>query len=343
MAFNQFADQERVVQLLQRSLRRGRLGHAYLFCGNDIALLEEMAFTLAKTLNCENPPERSEAGLPLDCCDACLNCEKIGRAGHPDVLSIRPESKLRVIKIDQIRALLKTIYLKPTQGTYKVAVMAAADRLNVQAANAFLKTLEEPPPNSILILLTTEPERLLDTILSRCLRLNFSGEAIRNDEATVGWVGQFNDVAAKGGESLLSRYQLLSVMMGRLGEVKEEIAETLAERSPLEKYDDLDPKLREKWEAELDAAVEAEYRRRRAELLEGVQWWLRDVWLATLQVGGDLPAFPQLAEGVKKIAGRIRPEQALENLKTVEELQSRLHSNVQEALAIEVGFLRLKL
>ena len=93
MAFKDFAEQETVVQLLQRSLERGRLGHAYLFCGADMEQLEAMALTLAKTLNCQNPPRRSEAGLPLDSCDACLNCDKISRGAHPDVLPIRPESK----------------------------------------------------------------------------------------------------------------------------------------------------------------------------------------------------------------------------------------------------------
>src|SRR5205085_11554436 len=87
----------------------------------------------------------------------------------------RPESKTRIITIEQMRDLMKLIHLKPTEAASKVAVLAAADRLNVQAANAFFKTLEEPPSRSIIVLLTVEPDRILETIQSRCLRLSFSG------------------------------------------------------------------------------------------------------------------------------------------------------------------------
>src|SRR5213592_2285026 len=175
MAFKDFPAQEQGVQLLQRSLKRGRLAHAYLFTGHQLDELEALARTLAKTLNCSQPTKAD--GKPVDCCDACLACRKINGDNHADVYWVRPESKSRVIVIEQMRELMQVIHLKPTEAEYKVAVIVAADRLNVQAANAFLKTLEEPPAKSVLILLSTEPQRLLETILSRCLRLNFAGKA----------------------------------------------------------------------------------------------------------------------------------------------------------------------
>src|SRR2546423_12568042 len=92
MAFTDFPAQQEVVHLLQRSLERGRLGHAYLFSGPDLTELEAAARTLAKTLNCEKPPRRASSGLPLDSCDACPSCRKIDSANHPDVLWVRPES-----------------------------------------------------------------------------------------------------------------------------------------------------------------------------------------------------------------------------------------------------------
>jgi DNA polymerase-3 subunit delta' len=142
MAFTDFPQQTDVVALLQRSLERGRLAHAYLFAGGQLEELEGVARTLAKTLNCEGPVRRSPSGPALDCCDACLSCRKIEGENHPDILWTRPESKLRVITIAQMRELMHTVHLKPTQAQFKVAVIVAADRLNVQAANAFLKTLE---------------------------------------------------------------------------------------------------------------------------------------------------------------------------------------------------------
>ncbi len=343
MSFSQFTEKEDAIHLLQRSLARGRLGHAYLFSGADLDHLERVAQTLAKTLNCE----RRTGGLTLvpatDSCDQCPSCRKIDHRTHADVQWVRPESKSRVITIDQMRDLMQTIFLKPTEAEYKVAVIVGADRLNPQAANAFLKTLEEPPPRSVLILLTTEPGKILETILSRCLRLSFSAENERfQDEVFVTWLKHFSDTAVAERGSILSRYRLLSVLLSRLTELKEKINADLTARSPLEKYDDLDPRLREKWEDELAAAIEAEYRRQRADVLTGLQFWLRDVWLQSL---GDarLLTFPALQSATQMLASRINTPAATGNLRVLERLQWQLNSNVQEALALEVGLLQLRL
>lgn len=346
MAFKDFPEQQDVVELLQRSLERGRLGHAYLFNGPDLKELEAVARTLAKVLGCTNPPRRGEGrGLASECCDACLHCRKIDGDNHPDLLWLRPESKSRVIRAEQIRDLLQTVYLKPTEAAFKVAVIVAADRLNASASNAFLKTLEEPPADTILVLLSSDPQRLLETILSRCLRLNFAGEGTRHrDAAFLGWLGTFTEMAGAEQKSLLGRYRLLSVLLGRLGEMKESIEASLTKLSPLERHDDIEPGLKSKWEEELIAGIEAEYRRQRAELLAGLQWWLRDVWLESLRLGGGMLTFPQLAETARRVAARVSPQQAMENLHALEQTQRLLAStNVQEAAALEVGLLKLKL
>jgi hypothetical protein len=135
---------------------------------------------------------------------------------------------------------------------------------------------------------------------------------------------------------------LLGVLLKKLGEVKAEIEKALAARSPLERYDDVDPKLREKWEDELAAAIEAEYRLQRSDLLVAVQWWLRDVWLRSLRLEGGLLSFPELAS-TGRVGGRVSASQATENLGVLERTQRLLGSNVQEALALEVGLLKLNL
>jgi DNA polymerase-3 subunit delta' len=253
--------------------------------------------------------------------------------------------KSRVIGIDQIRDLIQTTNLKPTVAEYKVGVIVCADRLNNQAANAFLKTLEEPPPKSILILLTTDIQRILETIISRCLRLNFAGEGAHFSPRHKDWVTTFSKVAAESGKGLLARYRLLGLLLKELGTEKEEIDTALTERSPLEKYNDIDPNLREKYEKELLAAVEAEYRRQRGDLLGALQWWLRDVWLQTVsQSSGEMLVFRDLAPAAQSIAKRISPTDARENLEILDDLQRQLSStNVQEALALEVSLLKLKL
>jgi DNA polymerase III subunit delta' len=341
MSFAQFSEYAPAVQLLQRSVEGKRLGHAYLFVGPRLEKLEAVARTLAKTLNCETRGKLS--GRP-DSCDHCANCRKIDEDLHPDVTWVRPESKLRVIRVDQMRELIRTVNLKPTQAAVKFGIIAAADRLNEQAANAFLKTLEEPPQNSLLLLLTADPAHLLETVRSRCLRLNFADEeGVGQDQAMLAWLAQFGETAVNERGSLLSRYRLLSVLLKRLAASRETIEQEMERQSPLERYEDAEPELREKWEDELKAAIEAEYRRQRAGLLSALQWWLRDVWLQTLPAEDRSLALPQLKSSTRAVAGRITSPEAMENLRAMERTQWLLQGNTQEALALEVGLLKLKL
>jgi len=329
------------VKLLQRSLERGRLGHAYLFQGDELGELEGIARTLAKVLNCLQP--RRAGSAATDCCDDCVNCRKIEHGNHADVHWVRPESRSRVVTMDQMRELMREVNLKPTEAEFKVGVIVGGDRLNVNSANAFLKTLEEPPAKSVLILLTTEPQRLLETIVSRCLRLSFGGTAAaRLDAEQRAWLEAFGQEAASGQKSLLSRYRLLDVVAQRLAGMRKSVEDTLSARSPLERYEDADKELREKWEDELTAAVESEYRRLRVELLQMVQRWFRDVWLRTLGSAEGLLNFPDSKPAIT-LAERLSVPMALENLRVIEQTQRLLHTNVQEALALEVGLLKLRL
>ncbi|MFO1477391.1 MAG: DNA polymerase III subunit [Verrucomicrobiota bacterium] len=341
MAFKDIPGQQSVVRLLQRSLEHGRLAHAYLFSGPDAAELETVAGTLARTLNCLQPV-RGADGKAIDCCETCSHCRKFSSGNMPDLHWIRPESKSRVITIDQVRDLMQQIHLKATEAEYKVAIVAGADRMNAAAANAFLKTLEEPPPGSVLILLSTDPQRLLETILSRCLRLSFGGGSRKPVPAEMDWLKLFSEQAAAEHRSLLSRYRLLDSLLQQLTAIKSATEETLSARSPIEQHDDVEPGLRERWEDELAAAIEAEYRRQRSDLLALLQRWLRDVWIQSLGAAGGLLEFPELP-GTGRLAARLTPAAALENLDILESTQRSLHTNVQEALALEVGLLKLHL
>jgi DNA polymerase-3 subunit delta' len=344
MALRDFPEQKAVVGLLQKSLSAGRLAHAYLFSGHELGEMEALARALTKVLNCANPPSRAPNGQALECCDACLNCRRIESGNHPDVQWIRPESKLRVITIDQMRDLIQIISLKPTEAEYKVAIIMGADRMNVQAANAFLKTLEEPPPRSVIILVTTALEQVLETILSRCLRLHFAGEAsARLDESAHQWIQSLAAAASQPQKSLLARYRLLGLITGRLGEIRAHLEKQLEAASPLSRYPDAEKATQDKWEAELNAAIEAEYRRKRAELILLLQWWMRDIWFASMKMADSMFALPQLRDATAQLASRITASDAAENLTHLERLQRQLSTNVQEALAVEIGLLKLRL
>lgn len=340
MAFSAQPQMADPIALLQRSLAQRRLAHAYLLLGDSLGDLEALARNLAKTLNCEHHaggfPERADA------CDGCLSCRKIEHLNHPDVRWVRPESKSRIISVEQIRELLEAVYLKATEARFKVASLVAVDRLNVQAANAFLKTLEEPPPNTVFVLLSTEPQRILETVLSRCLRLHCGGAGLTIPPDTAGWIARFSEAALNTGGGLFARYRLLDELLQRLNELREEVEQSLAGQSPIQHYDDADPKLVERWKDELAAAIEAEYRRQRADLLAALQYWLRDLWLAVrgaLEPG--LAVFPHLSDVTAKLAGRLDSRKAARNLEVMETTQRLLHSNVQEALTLEIGLLKL--
>lgn len=347
MAFKAFSTTQQSVQLLQRSLERGRLAHAYLFSGHDLEGLEAIAATLAKTLNCERPLRRN--GVAVDSCEECPPCRKIQHGNHPDVHWVRPESKSRIITIGQVRELMREIQLKPKESRYKVAVIVAADRLRVEGANAFLKTLEEPPPDSVIILLTLDPQQVLETLLSRCLRLSFGQATPRAlDPVQRELLSAFSESVGLEQKSLMSRYRLLDVLLQRLGLLRRSIEDTLTSRSPIQQYPDAEKHLVERWEDELTAAAEAEYRRQRTDLLGALHWWLRDIWLQTLYPepsqasGPSLLSFPEFA-GTARVARRVEMEKALANLEILEQLQRWLGSNVQEALALEVSLLKLHL
>jgi DNA polymerase-3 subunit delta' len=151
--------------VIDRALRNGRLAHSLIFQGDNLALLETAALALADRLL--NPADTPQVYPPLK---------------HPDFIALRPEGKLRQIKIGEsggsakentMRGFLARIDLTPQVGRHKVGVVYEADRMNAATSNAFLKTLEEPPHDTTLILLTTHPYSLLATILSRCLRFRF--------------------------------------------------------------------------------------------------------------------------------------------------------------------------
>lgn len=159
--------QDRAIGLLRRALASGKLPHALLFAGPPGVGKGATARALAMALNCERGAEDDGGG-----CGACGPCERIAVGIHPDFLEIGPGDTGQ-IPIATIRELIARLGLSPHEARARVVVIDEADRLNPQAANAFLKTLEEPPARTHLVLVTTAPDRLLVTIRSRCQRVRF--------------------------------------------------------------------------------------------------------------------------------------------------------------------------
>ncbi len=166
MSFNDIIGQELAVKLLRNSLKYGRVSHAYLFTGPRGVGKNLAAINLAKALNCEGTAE-----VP---CDRCVCCKKIDASIHPDVQYIYSTGASLSITINNIRELRTQISLKTYEGKKKIYIIAEAENMTIQAANCLLKTLEEPPENSVLILTSTDSHLLLSTIVSRCQRVPFN-------------------------------------------------------------------------------------------------------------------------------------------------------------------------
>ena len=146
------------VAVIERAIERKRLSHSLLITGEDHDILLAVALAIADRLL--NTPESSAPFPP---------------AAHPDCFALRPEKKMRQISADSTRELIGKVQVSPTVARQKVAIIHECDRMNISAANIFLKTLEEPPANTTLLLLTTRPYALLTTIRSRCLHFRFPG------------------------------------------------------------------------------------------------------------------------------------------------------------------------
>jgi DNA polymerase-3 subunit delta' len=168
--FRDILGQERALSYLKSALSRGRLAHAYLFLGPEGVGKESMARALAGALNCAAPQEDGDA------CGVCPSCKRLAAGTHPDFLVIRPTSKERPPKIviDQIREFRRVTAYPPVAGGWRVTLIKPGEDMKDESANALLKTLEEPPPQHLLILTAGVEADLFPTVVSRCQKLAFT-------------------------------------------------------------------------------------------------------------------------------------------------------------------------
>ena len=162
--FEEVIGQKHVSQTLKNAIRQGKIAHAFLFSGERGVGKTSLARILAKALNCHSKPEPTE--IP---CNICPSCIEITAGNSMDVLEIDGASNTGV---DDVRILRENVRYKPARDRYKVYIIDEVHMLSKAAFNALLKTLEEPPPHTIFMFATTEPEKLPDTIISRCLRFD---------------------------------------------------------------------------------------------------------------------------------------------------------------------------
>jgi DNA polymerase-3 subunit delta' len=317
---------ETAIGYFRASFDNGRVGQGYVVVApprGDGAAFARYAMQL---LLCESAPEQAPCGS----CQACLS---IVSGSHPDAHWVEPQKKSRIISVDQIRGLQRQVYQTSFKGGWKITAIMAVDRLGVEGANAFLKTLEEPPARSLFLLLTDRPQSLLPTIISRCQRLVVSSGDEGSDIPENLQIALY-DLLAKSGGSTLQRVGKGERLAGILDDMKTSIAEELAAEEADDAQDvDSDTE---------DARLNSLYRERRLGVLSFIQGWYRDILL--LVCGGDAALLfnAAYADALRQQAAGTAFQHAVARVRVIEDMTKRIETrNVPEALIYSEAFSRI--
>ena len=328
---------DRAFELVSAAHERGRLAHAFLISGAQGAGKEQLAAKIVKMLNGSG----ESGGMDLFGEPVVEVAPPLDDLENSWVRILRPRMKSRRIGIDEIRNLEETLHLAAPAGTYKVGVIVDADRMSDQASNAFLKTLEEPARNTLLLLLTHNPQRLLPTILSRCVRMQLTGGRAMLEDGGAELVAALNRAAAKGFGTAVAALQMKSAFVGFLEERREqaEDAAKAAEKEEIAAYrDGTDGAWLKERADHHKAAVEVEYQHVRSRLFDVLMAWMAD--LLRLRTGSGGLDFPASAEALRAVAQRETETRLLRRMEALDELRRTLETNASESLAMEVGFLK---
>jgi len=318
-----------VFEIVKQSFKNGRMPHAYIVCGSPRGNGIAMAETISAFMLCTDDAKR-----PCRVCDACLNALA---HKHVDAIWIEPEKKSRIISVDAMR---KQIVSWEEKGSYaggwKIAVVLFADRLNDNAANAFLKTLEEPGERTLFLLVTDKPEALLPTIISRCQRLDLNEGRIPPAEP---WRSRVGDIMAHhAATSALRVFATAGKLADLFAEIKEE-AEKLSKEQKRES--DL-----EEDKDTVDAWISVRSKEMRQSVFQSVRDWYRDLLVLCACHGpkDGIPLFfeEHRARLVAK-AEKLQTRRAVQFMDYVDEMERHIEvRNIRETIVFPYWFTWLK-
>ncbi len=329
MSFAKLIGNDRNKQILQRLLSSGRISATLIFAGPDGVGKRQFALTLAKAANCQKASGNSFA---TDSCDECAVCRRIDENGYGDVTVIQPDGQY--IKIAQARELAEEVYYRPREGRQRFFIIDEADRLRDEAANCLLKTLEEPPSTSTLILLTSRPNSLLQTIRSRAQRISFAPLTIAEMETFLAE----NYPRPAADTALLAR-----VSEGRIGQATAfdlsiyrqerrtliELLELMARGQDrfrlLKAAEYIGKKEREEFEKELDLLISI----------------LRDVFLLSGGAPQGQIVNIDVADRLQQLAAKIGLQRVALWSEKISEVRKSLRVNINRQIAMEAALLGL--
>ena len=312
------------LEYLRRAYKQNRLAHAYLITGPPDSDKELLAAEVASMVNGTPPKD-------------------VFSAKAREIFIARPESKSRRISIEQIRTLEHALQMQAANSRQKVGIISDADRLGDAAANAFLKTLEEPPKDSLLLLVTALPEVLPETILSRCIVIPLAPDGQVHSKKEEDKLAKLLQQAARHATwTIPFAYRLAQEFQHLLRAVRDEVkleTDEALKREQTRYKDATDGTWLEEREEYYKALTESLYLQRRSALVETLFGWWTDVLRTSNGVTQrDMPAAKQ---ETALLARRFSTFEIFKRIRLLEELRDHLGRNIHEALAIEVAFLTI--
>lgn len=326
MDFRSIVGHEDIIRHFKSSIEMDKVSHAYIIKGEPDSGKKLLAGVFAKTLQCEK-------GMP-DPCNECQSCRQAESGNHPDIITVTHE-KPGVIAVDEIREqVLDTICIKPYKSKYKIYIIPDAQLMNVQAQNALLKTIEEPPEYGILLLLTSNTDKILPTVLSRCMVLNT--KPIRERD-------MLEYLVKEMGLSEERAYFCLDFAQGNLGKAiklaaNDEYVQVIdSVVSVLKKIQELDVE-------DLTAAVSDIERFRLSidDYMDLMMMWYRDVLMLKVTGNIDKLLFKGEYSSLKKQAGMLSYQGIEDKIDAIARAKKRIDVNANFDVTMELLLLTLK-
>lgn len=317
MPFTGILGHDNCIALLRRTLAAGKIANSYLFDGIEGCGKKLTALAFIEAVFCGN----SEG------CGNCPSCRKVASLQHPDLHLVEPDGAF--IKIDQIRELQRDLSFRPFEAPKKACIIDGVERLNPASGNALLKTLEEPPGNALMILITANPDAVLPTVLSRCQRLHFAALPETTIESLLANGGSAPEAAhvaaslAGGSMAMALRIGEETALRGRKGFLERVGALSPGDITPLFN-------LAEEFAGDREIALD---------MLGLLTSFLRDALLVRNGTHGIVNS--DLLPLVEREAGRFSGDDIMERINHVAGTRRAISGNVNTRLALEVLFMRL--